>query len=94
MQELFDNIQTDAPKRKGKYKKAMAVKTLWENFYGKVKVWYVKPPYYRLPHLLERGHAKRNGGRTQAFPHIEKNTEKAQKRFEDRVEEIIKNGGK
>lgn len=93
-QELLDNIRADAPKRTGKYRKAMAVKTVSENTYERKKLWYVKSPHYRLQHLLERGHALRNGGRSRAYPHIEKNEEKARVAFEERVERIVKNGGK
>ncbi len=92
--ELLNNIRADAPKRKGRYKKAMAVKTTRDDAYERRKTWYVKAPHYRLAHLLEHGHAKRNGGRVQAFPHIEKNEQKAVEAFNERVERIIKNGGK
>lgn len=43
---------------------------------------------YRLTHLLEKGHAKSNGGRTRAFPHIAPVAEKAQ---ESLYQNIMKN---
>lgn len=42
---------------------------------------------YRLTHLLEKGHAKVNGGRTRAFPHIAPVAEKCE---DDLVKNIKK----
>ena len=45
-----------------------------------------------LTHLVEKGHAKRNGGRTKAQPHISTAEEMAIKKFENKVERAIKGG--
>ncbi len=92
--ELLQNTRADAPSRYGKYKKAMALKTRFESDYDKRVTWYVKSPYHRLSHLLEKGHAKRDGGRVKAYPHIAKNEEKAKQDLEKRVKEAIQNAGK
>lgn len=94
MKELVADTKKDAPERSGRYKKAIASKVRYESEYEKRLVWYAKKPYFALSHLLEKGHAKRNGGRVKAFPHIAKNEEKAKVAFEERVKEVIRNAGK
>ena len=42
-----------------------------------------------LPHLLEKGHANRGGGRTQGRPHIKPVEEKINKEFEEKVVRAI-----
>lgn len=55
----------------------------------KVEAHVYNKTNYRLTHLLEFGHAKQNGGRTRAFPHIEGVNREAQEEFEQRIREGV-----
>lgn len=45
-----------------------------------------------LPHLLEFGHAKVNGGRTRAFPHIAPAETEAMRIYEDELTRGVEDG--
>lgn len=49
--------------------------------------------HYRLTHLLEYGHATRNGKRTRAFEHIKPVDELCQARLLKNIPKIIEKGG-
>lgn len=74
----------------GRYKRAFALKTSFEDGQNKRVTWYVKGPHYRLTHLLEYGHAKRNGGRTRAYPHIRYGEALARENLPERFERAVK----
>lgn len=77
----------------GDYVKAFRVAKTYEDVFCKKKTWYVKAPHYRLTHLIEDGHALRQGGRTKAFKHIQYGQEIAEKRMMELSEETVERAG-
>ena len=65
MKELVQISKDTAPvgKRSKHYRDSITSKTLSENDRGITQLWYVKGSDYRLTHLLNNGHALRDGGR-------------------------------
>lgn len=89
--ETVIELGSASPRKSGHYAEGWAVKE------GKVAtrsksavVWNEK--HYRLTHLLEFGHAKVNGGRVAARPHIGAAEQKAIKTFEDELRRGIEHG--
>ena len=81
-----------APKKTGKYSKSFATtKTKENSCVLEYTVW--SPKDYRRVHLLEYGHAKRNGGRTRAFPHMEPAERIGKEQLEKDITEILEKGG-
>nr|WP_288978344.1 HK97 gp10 family phage protein [uncultured Blautia sp.] len=63
------DIQANAPVRTGKYKKSWAAKKVQEDANSLTMVIHSRDRY-QIAHLLEHGHARRNGDRVAAIPHI------------------------
>jgi len=67
--EAADMVKSGAPSRTGRYASGWRSKVEQSSIVSiEAVVFNSKTP--GLPHLLEFGHAKRNGGRTAAIPHI------------------------
>ena len=64
-----DQIKGSAPVRTGKYARSWTSRKTKETATA-LQVTVYSPSRYMLAHLLEQGHAKRNGGRVRAIPHI------------------------
>ena len=102
MKKLVKETRATAPvgRRKGQYKKNITA-----DYSGTRKsarglrgqnvhaIWYVKAPDYRLTHLLVKGHATKDGGRTTPDPFLQNALDKVLPEYEHAVEEALKDGG-
>lgn len=63
------------------------------NIYGVTRRIIWNPANYRIVHLLEKGHAKRGGGRVQAYPHVLPAEQKYVALLQMRIHQIVSRGG-
>ena len=82
-------IQANAPENTGAYKRSWTITKESENSNSLALVVHSKNRY-QLTHLLEHGHAKRNGGRVAGHSHIAPAEEKAEKQLLKDIEEALK----
>ncbi len=78
-------ISANAPKRTGAYAKSWTSSKVRETSHN-LQMTVHSRNRYRLAHLLEKGHAKRGGGRVEGHPHIAP----AEKNGEELLENLIR----
>lgn len=78
--------------RKRHYRDSITSRKLSENYRGVVYVWCVNGSDYRLSHLLEHGHATRNGGRVAGTHFIKNAADPILEDYIKKVEEACQNG--
>lgn len=84
VKELKQTSPEGPGSRKGHYKDGWASKVESENVVSiGIRIYNKKKP--GLTHLLEKGHAKRGGGRVEGIPHISKAEKNAIDAYEKRL---------
>ena len=94
MSQLVKDTKATAPvgKRQNHYRDSIKSKKTAESDRGVEYTWYVDGSDYRLSHLLENGHALRDGGRVEGTHFIKKASDPILEKYIQAVEEVIKNG--
>lgn len=94
MDQLVKDTKATAPvgKREKHYRDSIKSKKQLENDRSVSYLWYVEGSDYRLSHLLENGHALRNGDRVPGTHFIKNASDPILSQYIKAVEEVIKNG--
>ena len=94
MTQLVKDTKATAPvgHRQKHYRNSIKSKKLEETDKMLKMAWYVEGSDYRLSHLLENGHALRNGGRTRGTHFIKNASDPILESYIKAVEEVITNG--
>lgn len=77
----------------GRYKRSIGAVVGDNSSTSYSKVWRVAAPHYRLAHLLDKGHATRNGGHYSGNAHVTNAERRAVDTFQRKLEEVISNAG-
>ena len=89
--ECVAEIKQRSPKRTGNYSRSWTATEVF-NRRGSIRFTVHNKKHYRLTHLLEDGHAKKNGDRVEeGTPHIAPAEQNAEKNLIKRIEEAIRN---
>lgn len=86
--EAVKELKKTSPKRKGTYAKSWKQKVVSQTLSTVQRVIYASGHQYSITHLLEKGHAKRGGGRVKGYPHIAA----AEKNAAERVLKELRSG--
>lgn len=81
-------ISVNAPEKTGTYAKSWTAKKTKENSHSLEMTVHSKNRY-QLAHLLEKGHAKRGGGRVSGRPHIAPAEENGVQMLEKMIQEAL-----
>lgn len=81
-------ISVNAPRKTGTYAKSWSAKKTKENSHSLEMTVHSKNRY-QLAHLLEKGYAKRNGGRVSGKPHIAPAEQNGAEMLEKLIEEAL-----
>lgn len=85
-------LRATSPKRTGDYAKSWKFDMKQSRGSKKKnKLVVYNKDHYRIAHLLENGHANRNGGRTEGIPHVKPAADKAEKEAIDKITQKLEN---